>query len=278
MLPDILCYIALGLITGLSEFLPVSASGHEQFLLNLLGLDSYTFFIKLFVYLGCLAAVLLRCGKRLAHIRREQRIASLPAKRRKRQADTIAVLDGRLLRTALVPMLLGMLLCHLFRQRMENPLLLAGMLFITGLFAYVPQFFPGGNRESRGMSALDGFLMGLCGGVAMVPGLSRMGAMVSVGQLRLWDRKYAVDMALLLSVPAVGMMAVLCAASAVTAGSLGLSFPVLLGALLAGGAAFAGGWGAISLVRYLAVRLGFAGFAYFSFGLAMLQFVLYLMT
>ncbi len=278
MLPDILCYIVLGLITGLSEFLPVSASGHERFVLNLLGLDSYTFFIKLCVYLGCLAAVLLRCGKRLTHIHREQRIASLPAKRRKRQADTIAVLDGRLFKTALTPMILGMLLCHLFRQRMESPLLLSGMLFVTGLLAYVPQFFPGGNRESRGMSTLDGFLMGLCGSAAMIPGLSRMGAMVSVGQLRLWDRRYAVDMALLLSVPAMVMMVLLCAVSAVTVGPLGLSFPVLLGAVLAGGAAFAGSWGAITLVRYLAVRLGFSHFSYFSFGLAMLQFVLYLMT
>ncbi len=278
MLIDWLCYIVIGFFSGLSQLLPVSASASEQLLVMLLDAPDYGSFLQSFVHIGCIAAVLVRFGKRLGHIYRERRLALLPARRRKRQPDLAAVLDGRLLSGTLIPMAAVLVVSWFYRELLQGLPVMIAMLVLTGLFAYLPAYFPGGNRDSRGLTRLDSWLLGLCAGLSHIPGLSGLTAVLCAGQLRGCGRQYILDLALLLMLPALGIMTILDGAALVASGFAGLSVGVVFGGLLAGAAAFGGALAAISLVRHLAVRSGFSGFAFYSWGMAMFYFMLYLLT
>ncbi len=278
MVSDWLKYLVLGLVMGLSEMLPVSATANENLLKMLLGLEEGSALIGLLIRLACLAALFARCAPKMLRIYRQLTIARLPQRRRKRMTDPRAVADGRLLTGALLPMLAVTLLCRVYADRFQGLLPLAGFLVLTGILVYIPQHFPGGNRQSRGMSGLDSLLLGIASGVGSLPGMSAMGAMLCVGLLRGCDREYILDMALMLSIPMLAVLVVLDLLALVMAGFAGVTLVLVLMGLLAAAAAFASCYGAVAILRYLAVRVGFSGFSFYSWGIAMLSFILYLMT
>ncbi len=278
MVVDWLCYMVIGFCSGLSQLLPVSASPVEQLLTVLLNVPGYGSLMQAFVHLGCVAALLLRFGKRLGHIYRERRLSRLPARRRKRQPDMAAVLDGRLIYGALVPIGVLLILCWLYRHQLQGLPLMVIMLVLTGVCTYVPSYVPGGNRDGRGMTRLDSWLLGLCGGLSHISGFSGLAAILFAGQLRGCGREYIVDMGLMLLIPAMLGMLLLDGAVVVASGFAGFSPVTVVGALLAGGAAFGGAYAGISVIRHLAVRSGFSGFAYYSWGFAIFYFILYLLT
>lgn len=86
------------------------------------------------------------------------------------------------------------------------------------------------------------------------------------------------DMALLILLPLLAGSMVVDVFALIFAGFAGLSMKVLLGCVLAGAASFGGSVGAILTMRYLAVKTGFSGFAFYSWGLGLFSFILYLMV
>ncbi len=275
---NVLGYIFFGLLMGLSEFLPVSASGNGYLYTLILGMQDHTPLLSLAVHLGCLGALLTGCGKRLLYIYRQLKMAALPTVRRKRQPDTIAVLDGKLLLGAVGPMALCMVICKWLQPRFENLPMVVLLLVISGILVYIPQHHFSGNRQSRTMSRMDSIALGISAGLGILPGMSRLGVTVSVGLLRGGDREYMLNIGLQLSVLSLFVMVVMDLIALLMAGFAGITLAVVLVCLAAAALAFAAGCGAILLVRYLAVKAGFSGFAYLSFGTAMLGFILYLIT
>ncbi len=274
----IIAYLFFGLLIGLSEFLPVSASGNEYLYTLLLGMQDYTPLLRLLVHIGCLAALLLHCGKRLIYIQQQLRIAGLPAKRRKRQPDMVAVSDGRLLYSAALPMLAAMIISRAFLEKFLSLPIAIAILIASGILVYIPQHYPAGNRESKAMTRLDGVLLGLCSGLCLLPGFSRLGVTVSVGLLRGCDREYILNTSLLLSVVAILVLILIDLLALFSSGFAGITLLVAVICLLAAAIAFAAAYGCIVMVRYLSVRAGFSGFAYYSWGAAMLGFIFYLIT
>ncbi len=277
MVSDVLGYMVFGLIAGFAEILPVSASACESLTALLMGLPEAPL-VNLMVHLGVLGAVLLRCGRRMVYIYRELFNARLPARRRRRSPDTKAVRDGRVILGGILPMAAVAVVCWIYRDRLAGLPAMTGLLILTGVLVYIPQHFPGGNRTSRGMARVDTLLLGLAAGIGKLPGMSRMGSLLCSGLLRGCDREYLLELALLITAPALAVLGILDILSLFVIGLGSVSFWIVLAGILAAAAAFAGAFGAVSVMRYLAVRVGFSGFAYFSWGLAMFTFILYLMT
>ncbi len=270
-------YLLLGLIGGLSEILPVSASANDTMIRLAFGLPEDCGIFRFLIRIGGLAALLLQCGRRIAHMVRQMRMMRLPARRRK-LTDTKAVRDARVILGTLIPMIAVSVVCKTYSGYFESLPAMTGMLVLTGILIYIPQHFPSGNRDSRGMARVDGFLLGIAGGVASLPGMSAMGTILCAGLLRGCDREYILELSLLIMIPVMVVLTVFDLLAMILAAFAGISVMVLLAAFLAGIMAFAGCYAAISVLRYLAVRVGFSGFAYYSWGLAMLTFILYLMT
>ncbi len=273
---EFLGYLIYGMISGFTEFLPVSTSASDYLICCLAGGEQLPALLLFMVHLGCFAAVLLRCGKRLLYIYRQMKIAATPPRRRKRHPDMTAATDGKLLRLAVFPMIAEMVLLFIFRSRFQSLPTVVISLVLTGTAIYLPQFVYGGNREGRGLGPLDAFVAGLAAGLSLFPGMSRTAAVLSIGQLRGCERKYIYDMLLMLSAPAMLVLLIADLVFLFTGGFAGITLLTAAAAVLAGLLSFASAFAAAALMKYLAVKAGFSGFAFLSWGAAMFAFILYL--
>ena len=190
-----------GLICGFTQFLPVPAEAHRALYLQIIGSIDEGIWTRIALHLGALLALLTACSESLKRFRREQRLANLPARRRKRQPDRKTMLDLRLLRIAGVPFLLSVLAYSMRWQIESRYWLLAIVLAVNGIILYAPQFMPGANKNSLSLSAVDSFLIGVGGGVGTIPGISGIGALTSVAKMLGTDRQYALEIGLLLYIP-----------------------------------------------------------------------------
>lgn len=263
-----------GILSGFSEFFPVSSLAHQAVYLKLLGKENDPV-LQCCAHIGALAAVLIFCLPILNRLHKERRIAALPKKRRRRQPDLAALMESRVLRMAAVSMLVLFIGYGLVADLYQRLWILAIFLGVNGIVLYVPQYLPGANKTAQSLSALDAMLIGIAGGCGMIPGISRIGAAVSTGLIRGVDRRYALELALLISVPAL-LALVLLTGLAAMGGGASFSGGTLLRCITVTASAFGAAYFAIFLMRFLSVRVGFGGFAYYSWGLALFTLILYL--
>ena len=267
--------ILYGFASGLTEFLPVSSQAHQALLLKLFGGSSGPL-LELLLHAGMLLGLYSCLRQQLQRIAREDRLARVPARRRKRQPDMQCVLDLRLVKTAFWPVLLSFAAYFALSAWRTDLSKTALLLALNGLILYVPMHSPTGNKDSRSMSQLDGVLLGLAGALGILPGVSRVGAVVSTAMLRGADKENAVNWALLLSIAGLVCAVGFDLYDLFLLGAGTLSFPVLIQYILAAAAAFGGAVIGVRSLQFLAVRAGFSSLAYYSWGAALFSFILYL--
>lgn len=267
--------LLLGLISGFAEVLPVSAEAHRLLLLKLFGQERDPAVLRLFIHLSTIAALHFCCRGHIVRMMRSQRLAKVPKRRRKRPLDTDALMDFSLLKTTLIPVILGFLLYTRLDFLGTKLHYVAGILALNGLILYVPQFLPGSNKESGAMTRVDGLILGLGGSLGILPGISCVGAAVSIGSVRGMDPKKALNLALLMNIP-VNLGLVVFDLLELFGGGISLSFGAILGAVLAAVAAFVGIVLGIRLLQKIAQTLGYSVFSFYSWTLALLMFFIYL--
>ena len=272
---DWLVYIFYGFISGLGQILPVSAGAHDFFLELMTNFQVQQPLLQLSVHVASLLALSLFFRHRITHIYREMHLASLPPRSRKRQPDIVAVLDGRVLLTMLIPAAIGLLLTRRVSGRMATLPLVSLFLLVSGVMLYFPHFLQGANRDSRHLSRLEAVSLGIGAGLSAIPGISRTGMVLSVGAVRGCDRRYTLDLAMLLMVPLLLLMVVMdLFAFGSASGAIGLLQFVY--ALLAAAASFGGTCLAIASMRFLVVNRGYTAFSYYNWGLSIFGFIPYL--
>lgn len=274
---QLLLDVFYGLVSGFSQFTPVSRSAHQALFPMLLKYDSYDPLLAMLVHLGALGAVALLYGQRISHLYQQMQLVALPPKRRKRPPDVDAVLDVKLIMTAAVPAVIGSILSAFISWSFVGLLTLAVLLIVGGVLVYLPEYLPGGNRKARTMSPMEAFLLGMCAALSVIPGISAIGWMLALGLLRKCDRSYMLDISILIVSVMIGGTVIVDFVRLLISGFAGFSLQHLLGCLLAAAAAFGGGVGAILTMRFLAVKTGFSSFAFYNWGLGLFSFMLYLM-
>lgn len=268
--------ILYALVSGFTEFLPVSSQAHRSMLLCLFGQDREHPLLGLLVHIGVLAALIVSTRTQLRRLYREYTLRRIPKRRRKRPPDRQCLMDISFVRLASIPLLLGFVLYPKTSQWSGQLYLVALLLVINGVILHIPMYLPGGNKDSRSMSRLDGLLVGVGSAVSVMPGVSRIGASVSVAAARGADMQQAYKWGLLLSLPALAVLLCFDIFAAVTGGLAGVGFLEVLQCILAGGAAYLGAYAAILLMRSWVQRSGLSGFAYYCWGAALFAFILYL--
>lgn len=270
--------LIFGLISGFSEFIPVSSEAQGVLVARFFGVKDVGQLLRLSAHLGCLIAVFIACRPHISRIIRERRIASLPHKQRKRQPDVNTLMDWRLLVTATIPMLAGFALYPWVGNQGSRLWILFITMIINGIVLYAPQFIPGANKLARNMNRVDGFLIGLSGAFGVVPGLSRVALLTSAASVRGTDREYALQTALLLCIPALLVLIAVEFSSILAFGIGGITVGTLICALCSFVSAFIGGCFGVVFVKFLSVRTGFSFLAFYCWGAALLSIILYLMT
>ncbi len=268
--------LVFGFLSGLTDILPVSAQAHKAILIKLFGMESEPPLLRLLVHLGVLAALYFCNRNLIMRIARQLRIARIPKRRRKRPVDLRTILDFRLLTTMLVPLVLAFLFYPRASALNQSLNWIALFLLINAVILYLPNILPSGNKDSRSFSPLEGVLMGLAGGLSVLPGISSVGTMNVAGHICGGERSYVLNLSLLAQMAVTALLIVFDVVSLATVGAGIAGFTAFLACLLAAVSAFAGVYLGIKAMRGLAVNIGFGAFAYYSLGLALLSFILYL--
>ena len=268
--------LLFGLISGLTDILPVSAQAHKAIILKLFGVQSEPEILRFMIHVATFAALYYCCQNHIMRISRQLRLARIPKKRRKRPLDTRTLMDFKLLRMMVVPVIIGFIVYQ--KTSVFNLSLnwIALFSLANAVILYLPVLMPSGNKDSRSFSPVEGLLIGLGGATSIVPGISSVGATASIALLRGAERNFALSMALLLQLAVSAGMIVM---DLIVMGTVGIglvSFGEIISCILAAAAAFAGVFFGIKAMRILAVNIGFNIFAYYSLGIALFSFILFL--
>ena len=274
---DWLRTILYGFLSGLAEFLPVSSQAHQSLAASVFGLAESAPLRQFLIRAACFAALLVSCRRDIIKLRRDNRLAKIPARRRTRPVDSRSTSTMRLLKMAAIPMLIGLLFYQRAQEWINTLPALCVTLLINGILLFIPQYSRSGNKDGRMLSRMDGLLLGLSGAASVFPGISRMASVHFAGAMRGADRGYTIQFALLLSIPAMVLMLIY-DLIAIFGGIEALSFLVLIKYVFSMAAAYFGSDLAISAVRSLAVKTGYSGFAYYCWGMALISVILYLTT
>lgn len=264
-----------GLLSGLTEILPVSSQAHQAIMLHLFG-ETDNALLRLLIHGGMLIALMISFRPQMIRLYREMQLSQLPRKRRRRAPDPLALMDVSFLKTAGWVVMLSFLLYPPAASKNYSLNYVALFLLLNGVILFIPQLVSTGNKDSRTMSRLDSALIGVGGALGMLPGVSSLGAMTGMSSVRGGDRQTTLSLACLLLMPMLvcymGFDIQLIVQNGV--GTLGFGTFVLY--LLSAAAACFGSFAAIRIMRFLAVNVGFASFSFYSWGAALFAFILYL--
>ena len=199
--------IIIGIVQGLTEFLPVSSSAHLIFIQNILGVESSLAF-DTFLHLGSLLAVLiyfradiykmirawlLSIGDILQHRFREG-FYSDPYKRLAWYVILATIPVG----------IAGVFLESHVDALFAGALYVPGFfLFVTGTILYLSQRMASGQIDMSHMGWFQSLFMGLGQACAIMPGLSRSGTTIAAGLVVGLDKEFAAKFSFILSIPAI---------------------------------------------------------------------------
>ena len=268
-----------GLFSGLADILPVSSQAHQILMLKFFGISgSASGLLPLLIHVSIFAALYYNSHSHIIRISRAMRLARIPKRRRKRPLDVRSMMDWKLLQTMIIPVILAMF-AYPYTVSLGGKLIwIVIFLFINGVILYAPQFFPTGNRDSRTLSRVEGLLMGLGGGLSVLPGISAVGAATSVGSVCGIERTYALDMAFMMNMVVNLGLIVFDVMNLISVGVEALSVLIIIRYLFTAAVAFGAAMGGIRLMRSLAKTSGYSVFAFYCWGVALFAFVLNLMA
>lgn len=192
--------IVLGIVQGLTEFLPVSSSGHLRIVPALFGWDDPGASFTAVIQLGTMAAVVIYFWSDLWRIATAW-LASLTDKSKRRAPDALM---GWYLIVATIPIgLLGLAFKDQIESGARDLRLIAGALIVMGLVLLLAEKVGSRTKDLSHVTTRDGVAVGLAQSMALVPGVSRSGATISAGLFLGYDRESAARFSFLLSIPAV---------------------------------------------------------------------------
>jgi len=230
-----------GLIQGLTEFLPVSSSGHLVLIPAILDTEGPDLATTAMLHLGTLAAVLVYYRSDIAMMAKFDRPA--------RRLITLIVIGS-------VPaVILGLTFESKIEELINSPSTVAIMLVVTGIVLLATGLLREGDKRTGDIGPLDSLLVGLAQATALIPGISRSGMSISAGLARGMSKVEGARFAFLLGIPVIAGAGMLEMLDFVGSGE-SIPASTWVGVVVAG----LSGYFAISVLIRLLTRVGLAPF------------------
>lgn len=262
--------IILGVVQGLTEFLPVSSSGHLTLVQTLFGLstESDNMLFNVLLHFGTLLSVIVAFWSDIRELIVEFfRWIGAGFKVQDQPYRRFIIM----LLLSVVPMFAILPIKGTIESAFQSPLLVGCMLLVTAAILYLSEKFPKGHKDEKNARYLDGFLVGVFQCFAVLPGLSRSGTTMIAGLSRGFSRDFAVRFAFIMSLPVILGANILEVGEAVaTAADTGVSIPVYV---LGIAAAMLSGLAAIKMVRFVAKRGNFRPFVVYCAAIGLITIV-----
>ena len=256
---NILQAVILGIVQGITEFLPISSSGHLIVLQRVFGMEEPALTFDIVVHLGTLLAIIAFFWKDIVALIK----------------NPFCKLTGLLIIGSLPVVIVGFIFRNAIENNFRAGIWLATAFTITGILLVVADRFSTGTKEERDITWLDALFIGCCQALALPPGISRSGTTITGSLTRGLNRETAARFSFLLALIAIAGAGVLETIEVVQDGArvdaIGI-MPLTFGFL------------ASALVGYLCIRLllklikacKLRYFSFYLWGLAALILVDYL--
>jgi len=176
-------YVLLGIIQGITEFLPVSSSGHLVIIQRLLGITQSQIAISVVLHLGTAFALVVFFFKDLLKLLNNFRLLLL------------------LFITTVITAILGLLGKDFFESLFISTIPVAIALIATGFTLILTKKFMEGGRNS--ISFKDALILGFTQSIAIIPGISRSGITISTLLFRRMDRENSFRFSFLAAIPVI---------------------------------------------------------------------------
>jgi undecaprenyl-diphosphatase len=251
--------IILGIVQGITEFLPISSDGHlvvaDQIVKAFSSeqLSTQNLVVTIILHMGTLAAILIVYWREILRL--------LTSDRR---------VIGLLIVGTIPAAAVGLLLDKYFEDYLVNPLLTGCLLPLNGLLLLWIDRQAQGDQSYQTMSYRQALLIGICQAFAPLPGISRSGTTIAGGLAVGLRREAAATFSFLLAIPAISGAGVLGLIKLVTKGTQNMPAPGVL--VLGTVVSFVVGWGALLLLLRLlrAGRLDALGYWCIALGLGVI--------
>ena len=265
----------LGLVQGISEFLPISSSGHLSIIQNLFSVgyaaENHLFFDVL-LHVGTLVAVFIFYWKDI----RAMAVDSIAFVAGKNDSGD----DGRLkpsVRTVLLvivgtlPLFFILPVNGYVEQLYYNTPFISFTLIVTGFLLFVSGKLSQGRKNEKTCAILDALVVGLAQAVATIPGLSRSGTTITVGLARGFRRDFAVKFSFLLSIPAIVGSTIVTLFDAFSEGIDWSAVPAYLVGMVVAAVV---GYLSLQLLKRIVLADSFGKFAYYCWGAGIVSLIL----
>lgn len=176
-------YIFLGIIQGLTEFLPVSSSGHLVIVQKLLGINADQVAISIVLHLGTLLAVVVFFWKDILNLLKNPKLLGLAA--------IVVIITG----------IIGVLGKDFFESLFSSTKLVGIAWIFTGLMLIATKKFIRLDRDK--LKVKDAIILGVTQGLAIIPGISRSGITISTLFFRRIQRTLAFTFSFIVSIPII---------------------------------------------------------------------------
>ena len=186
--------IILGIVQGLTEFLPISSSGHLSIMEEALGFskESSSIEFDLLLHFATLLAVLVYFRDKLITILFG--LFKTESKEAKR-------LTAHLIIGTIPIVILGFLFKDRVEAISENPVQVCGLLCFTGTILFIPSLLKRNNKKQ--ITFRRSFLIGIAQAIALFPGISRSGSTITMGIILGISPKKCAEFSFLLGIPAI---------------------------------------------------------------------------
>lgn len=240
--------LILGIIQGITEFLPISSSAHLVLTPYFLGWqipEEQVFPFDVLVQIGTLAAVIVYFRRDLWEI---IRAVLRGIAKREPFADAQARLGWLILLATLPAGILGVLIKDAVERAFNSPRATAIFLFGTALLLILAEVIGKRVRSLDRLNWKDALVIGLAQALALFPGISRSGATIAAGMLKNFERKSAARFSFLMMTPVMAAAGLFSLIDLFAVPELGTFLPIMLT-----------GFAASAIVGYLAIHwlLGF---------------------
>ena len=196
---EIIKVILLGIVQGLTEFLPVSSSGHLVLAAEFLNYHDEGVAFEVFVHLGTLLSVLVVFRQRILTMLMAPYLVWV-----KKHNDAEYKEGANWVIYIIVGTIPAAVIGLVFKDQIEmifsNVLLVILMLFVTGSLMITARYI---SNKDFPLTTLKSFLIGIAQAFAILPGISRSGSTIVTGMILGIDRSKAAEFSFLLSLPAI---------------------------------------------------------------------------
>ncbi len=219
--------IILGIVEGLTEFLPVSSTGHQTIVAGLMGLQiddpSITSFIAV-IQVGAIAALVIYLRKDIGRLF----MAWLRGLRNAQARSDPSYREAWMVIIGSLPIaIVGVAARDLIKGPLRSLWVVAIALIVWGVVMLIAEYVAKQDRHEKDLGLKDALIIGGTQALALIPGVSRSGATISAGLILGLDRVTAARFGFLLGIPALAGAAVLEVPDAIKAGGVGLPLTLL---------------------------------------------------